>query len=264
MPIEYNGTPVGEASVDGQPIDEVTVNGQTVFSAGPNLPVAYSNLVAWYPFDAATYGGSNDDDVTAIIAGSGDGTAYDAISNSATYDSSAGLTDINAGENSGAFDFNSDFIQTDDLLLTDFTITAWASPNNTNFMQLYSRDSGQVTPGDTRIVLTNNDIKFVQQGSGRTVFNIIQTQQYQHIAVTGGENSSGQKIYINGVLEGGTSLSLGMNNSSGSNNIGSRGNGIDTFDGQIDDVRIYNTPLSSSQIEQIVENTQDPSNPVFP
>jgi len=33
MPIEYNGTPVGDVSVNGQAIDEITVNGDVVFSS---------------------------------------------------------------------------------------------------------------------------------------------------------------------------------------------------------------------------------------
>jgi len=70
------------------------------------LPVAYSNLVAWYPFDSARYTGSNADDVTGIIGGSGDDTAFDGTVNGATYQSSGGVTDINAGTNSGAYDFD--------------------------------------------------------------------------------------------------------------------------------------------------------------
>src|SRR6056297_2864362 len=96
-PTSIDGTDITGATIDGTDVQEITVDGDVVFSAGPsNLPVAYSNLIAWYPFDSATYGGSNADDVTAIIGGSGDDTAYDGTVNGGSYQSSGGVTDINA------------------------------------------------------------------------------------------------------------------------------------------------------------------------
>jgi len=130
-PTSIDGTDITRATIDGQDVEEITVDGQTVFTA-TERPVAYSNLVAWWPFDSSFYGGSNTDDVTAILGGSGDDTAYDlTINGSPSYLSSGGVTDINKGGNSGAFDFsgNSNNVLTNNTLqlddTDDFTVTGW-------------------------------------------------------------------------------------------------------------------------------------------
>lgn len=85
-------------------IHEVNINGQIVeIDVTVPTPVAYSNLVAWYPFDSSFYGGSDADDVTALFNPnqSGDSTAYDGTVNGATYQPTGGVTDINIGVNSG-------------------------------------------------------------------------------------------------------------------------------------------------------------------
>jgi len=71
------------------------------------LPVAASDLVAWYPFRSGT-----GEDLTAGNSNFGDTTDYSATINGATFKPSGGVTDIKTGANSGAFDLDG----TDDTL----------------------------------------------------------------------------------------------------------------------------------------------------
>jgi len=75
----------------------------------PRLPVAASDLVAWYPFRSGT-----GEDLTAGDSRFGDTTDYSAVVNGATFQASGGVTDIETGANSGAFDFDG----TDESYLT--------------------------------------------------------------------------------------------------------------------------------------------------
>jgi len=269
MPIERNGQAVGDVTLNGNTVDEVTVNGQTVFSAGPNFPVAYSNLVAWYPFDSATYGGSNTDDVTAILGGSGDDTAYDGTVSGATYQSSGGVTDINAGANSGAFDFDG----SNDTIIPPFpnvdfdqpnTIMGWANADTADRgggnMIVTFGFSGADDPFYFIDMFENSDFRFIVEDNNGS----------NHILTTGGVTTntpfhvagvfdgSNYNLYVDGSLEVSQSKSIGSVSQLNQMGIGVLNRNILTsqFDGAIDDVRVYDTDLSSSQINQIYQNTE--------
>jgi len=268
-PTSIDGTDITGATIDGTDVQEITVDGDVVFSAGPqinNFPVAYSNLVAWYPFDSATYGGSNADDVTAIIGGSGDDTAYDGVVSGATYQSSGGVTDINAGANSGAFDFDgNDYIDLNttmnQLVADDFTICCWAKPDNT-------------TQNGHMLTLSQNFVELsLNGGSGGTgfafaIFDIAsnfnvaevgsqpQVNQFHHVCGTYDNNSQEIKLFVNGVRKQTTSSLrsevINLNWFLGyQESINNR-----FFEGVIEDARFYDKTLSPSEISQIYQNTQ--------
>jgi len=266
IPTSIDGTDITGATIDGDDVQEITVDGQTVFSAGPsNLPVAFSNLVAWYPFDSATYGGSNADDVTAIIGGSGDDTAYDGTVSGPTYQSSGGVTDINAGASSGAFDFggSADEIDTGRFQPSGaFTLMAWfrgdgrimgnnPDPNG-NHVSLNTK------PGEVQGFVDDDSSFLIPTSSGVTA------SDYHHGALRY-NGSTSATLFVDGSDVASDTGSVGTLNSTQTLLIGSKvGSTDDDFVGEIDDVRIYNTDLADTQIEQIVQNTQDPNNPVFP
>jgi len=259
-PTSIDGTDITGATIDGTDVQEITVDGQTVFTAGPqiNLPVGYSNLVAWYPFDSATYGGANADDVTAIIGGSGDDTAYNLSSDgSAIYNSSGGATDINAGSSSGYYRTNNPgtngFANTSiSKNITDFTICYWVEQRST-------------IDNATHVAFSNNpDTYFLRQSGGgglecgfpgNSFFTVnfgITTGQFYHVAF---RNSNGNsELFINGQSE-----QTGTMDTSGNwdvVNIGNRGQFDNPADVDIDDVRAYTTSLTNSEINQIYQNTQ--------
>jgi len=86
---------------------------------------------------------------------------------------------------------------------------------------------------------------------GRHVTGTTIPQQGVWYFVVGTYDGSFLKIYVNGILEGTTSLSGNLLISNTDVNIGRRVSGDRYFNGQIDEVRIYNRALNS---EEIVEN----------
>jgi len=266
-PISIGGTDITGATIDGTDVTEITVDGQTVFSAGPsNLPVAYSNLVAWYPFDSATYGGSNADDVTAILGGSGDDTAYDGTVNGPTYQSSGGVTDINAGANSGAFfsESTNDITVNDNSGLnpTNFTLNAWVNPsqNSQDFANIINRHG-------PRIYADGNHgfgLRFSSSIDGQS-FSIATSSGHDFVDVnenlstgvytmmTGVYDGSSVEIYINGNFIDSNPAGA-INYSTGDLHL--TGSDGDDFFGTADDIRIYNKPLNATEINQIYQNTK--------
>jgi len=267
-PTSIDGTDITGATIDGQDVEEITVDGQTVFSAVPtiNFPVAYSNLVAWYPFDSATYGGSNADDVTAILGGSGDDTDYDGTVNGATYQSSGGVTDIRAGANSGAFDFDgsNDIIDIgiiSAIANSEATVCGWIKPNLTTSRQtlINLNGPGGINVDSIFMACWDNGELLMHYAAGgsrnQIVENSYAANTYVHMALT--RDSSDVKFYKNGSqinsrTDGGaissfTDGTIGSFDSGGASGF---------MNGEIDDVRIYNTALTSSQINQIYQNTQ--------
>jgi len=265
-PTSIDGTDITGATIDGQDVQEITVDGQTVFTAGPTLPVAYSNLVAWYPFDSATYGGSNADDVTAIIGGSGDDTAYDGTANGATYQSSGGVTDINAGANSGAFRFDGsdDFINLQGgtaFNFDAFTLTAWINrdDNSPGNQRIFGK--GTSANQDYQLTFENNASDFFTYigGVGFQHNNTPPVGSWTHVSLR--FDDSANEVIVGVDKDYDTfSTSQTPQDTSGDLYIGARQDEQSTtfFDGLIDDARVYNTSLSDSQVNQIQDNTPHP------
>jgi hypothetical protein len=265
IPTSIDGTDITGATIDGTDVQEITVDGQTVFTAG-TLPVAYSNLVAWYPFDSAFYGGSNADDATALFnAGqSGDSTAYDGTVNGASFQSSGGVTDINAGANSGAFDFNgsSDNISTNFNIgtTTEFTFMCWFKSSATNLQGIF----GQLAFGGSG---TAEEYGLYISGSGDLTFTMrelnhnprvdlrtsVQTNTYVHAC--GRFDNGSMTLFVDGSASNtdtfNSSISPTVDLKIGSDNF-------DNFaiDGLVDDARLYDVALTNSQINQMYQNTK--------
>ena len=260
-PISIDGTDITGLTIDGTDVEEITIDGQTVFSAD-EIPVAYSNLVAWYPFDSGFYGGTIESDVTALFnpSQSGDSTAYDGTTNAS---STTGVTDINAGVNSGGLEFSGtdtfdlrNNLPSSVLGTSSRTMTAWIKDPSSGDQLLDSDFGGAGQRADW--VLTNSEAKFsVFFGDAR--FDYVTSPfdgDWHHFAVTMPQNPDLDDIemYQNGDSmnqTGGGSRSLDTINEL---LLGSHGGQNVFFD--IDDFRFYDTKLSSSQIDQIYQNTE--------
>jgi len=277
IPTSIDGTDITGATIDGTDVQEITVDGQTVFTA-EKLPVAYSNLVAWYPFDSSFYGGSDADDVTALFnpGQSGDSTAYDGTVNGATYQSSGGVTDINAGQNSGAFDFDTnDSIELNNataFAASEFTISMWlkstdtqnwgifdfinGSSNNRVFVQLNGNATGTEV-GQMRFFTQNsNDLGSVSLTNNPNLTDGV----YHHIACVRDFNEPNNgRIHIDGGVK--EALDIGNSGIIGTNlvneDVGIGGNvRFGSGNIELEDVRLYNTALTQSEINDIYQNTE--------
>jgi len=270
IPTSIDGTDITGATIDGTDVTEITVDGDTVFSA-ESLPVAYSNLIAWYAFDSAEYGGSNADDVTALFNSgqSGDSTAYDGTVSGATYQSSGGVTDINAGPNSGAFDFDG---SNDEIELgveqSDMTgagtIMGWVKYDSLNGdagTQFAVKRAGDCITSVTfgEVAIGNFGGKFFGQvydgSNGNPIDSGVSITLDTWFHVAHSFSATDIKIYVDGVLEntvsGATPRSLPDNFS-----IGRLTEESNFTDGTIDDVRFYDTQLTDSQVSDIYNNTE--------
>ena len=91
----------------------------------------------------------------------------------------------------------------------------------------------------------------------------IPTNEWHHIALTRAASTATAKIYLNGnLLYTGTADGAGsssLTNSANLFNIGARNGGTTFFVGSIDEVRLYNTEISESQIKSDM-NTWGPAN----
>jgi len=260
IPTSIDGTDITGATIDGTDVQEITVDGQTVFTA-ETLPVAYSNLVAWYPFDSAEYGGANADDVTAIIGGSGDDTAYDGTVNGPTYQASGGGTDINAGANSGAFDFDfNEDIELGKSFLPSGSVASWffvdsfedpgqefwfpIGLNSLNGLYFFNSTTqwgvrDRANAGDNRFPATSS-------------FN---AGQWNHFVwSTDGTNIA---RYLNGTKDTSTG-SEGLHFEYIGTAYSGGGQAQFSLDGRVDDFRVYDKQLSQSEVNQIISNTPHP------
>jgi len=262
-PTSIDGTDITGATIDGTDVTEITVDGQTVFSA-ETLPVAYSDLIAWYPFDSATYGGSNADDVTALFNSnqSGDSTAYDGTVFGATYQSSGGVTDINAGANSGAFDFsaNTDVIEVTGFSITsdEWTLCAWVDNQNLGGNHNFGNVGKTNLDDIITLNLDNGDFDpfFRRNASGFNITTVSASTGYVHGCVT--YNDGSVKAFLDGVQVGTLSVASGSMtiNEFGLGNRPPSTTVDDSAGAECDDFRVYTKALTQTQIADIYANTE--------
>jgi hypothetical protein len=278
-PTSIDATEITGATIDGQDVEEITVDGDVVFSA-KNLPVAYSNLVAWYPFDSATYGGSNSDDVTAIFnpSQSGDSTAYDGtLINTPDYQSTGGVTDINAAANSGGYDFDGD--SSGDKIELPFTndlfndgpqtICCWFNQDTQNDNEYRGIVSDKFFDGGLMIRRSGDNTGIYysymhrsqnEQFSARYLSFQEDANRWRFVAGTSDGTLNGTDIYMddgNGNVVNETTDRITGGFVNNAFNIGGSVRANDQIlNGQMDDVRFYDAVLSQSQLQQIYDNTE--------
>jgi hypothetical protein len=231
------------------------------------LPVAADSLVAWYPFREGT-----GEDVTAGDSRFGDTTDYSGVVNGATYESNGGVTDIQTGANSGAFEFDG----TDDVMeignidvsgditicchvnntnlsgfsLTFRTLVAQGAFSTSDFAFYYDTEGNGADTSDDSLVISESG----NSVAART--NNTPLDKFLHFVVK--VNGSDVTFFQDGeklsqILADGT---VNVTNTGQTARIGYDGFGDRFLQGFIDGVRIYNTALSDSQINQIYQNTK--------
>jgi len=264
IPTSIDGTDITGATIDGIDVQEITVDGQTVFSA-ESLPVAYSNLIAWYPFDSSFYGGSETSDVTALFSPgqSGDSTAYDMTNNGTmSYQNSGGNSDINAGSNSGCFDatgatgtgLGNNSLGNTIAAFNEISFSFWTTmPNSGNDYTIAFDDFD--TSGNRQAFFNGRDGRFrIFSTSGSQQLDVTpipQDNTLRHVACT--YDGTEMEVYYNAVSQGTLSASGSIVNEPCEFEIGTGQNA--TGNGLVDDVRIYEKGLSSSEVNQIYQNT---------
>jgi len=230
------------------------------------LPVAASDLVAWYPFREGT-----GEDITAGDSNFGDTTDYSATVNGATFKPTAGATDIQTGQNSGAFELDGtdDTIDLGTVADSDQSLTfmTWVKPDTAtkNFKRVLTKFDSSVGFEDGAVNFQiDNDEPRILVGNNGTFSQAIDTTgpvtkgTYIHLAGRLDIQNLEISLFVNGQLSDSTSIGQTAPLSSQPWRIGedNPSSGSRFLNGTVDDTRIYTTALSDSQINQIYLNTQ--------
>ncbi|PCJ03251.1 MAG: hypothetical protein COB14_00535 [Alphaproteobacteria bacterium] len=106
---------------------------------------------------------------------------------------------------------------------------------------------------------------YYENGSGNDApcrcdtISTFNTGEWNLITATYDGNTNALKMYVNGVLESTFTLTYDLPDTTGSVQIGQRSYaaGVNNFDGDIDDVRIYDRVLTSTEIAYLYASTKD-------
>lgn len=144
---------------------------------------------------------------------------------------------------------------------TAFSISAWVKLDSVNRMRIMSKDTS--TSSREYLFGTNNGNKFnMLLGTGSVNLDIqndtsLNTTDWFHVVATydGSETASGLKVYVNADASSLTDSSLGsytgMSSTAGNLEIGRFANGHSFFNGLIDEVSVFNSELSASDVTAI-------------
>jgi hypothetical protein len=262
-PTSIDGTDITGATIDGTDVQEITVDGDVVFSAIPDSAVAQESLIAWYPFaNAAT-------DVTAGDGTFGDTTDYSGTVNGATQQTTGGVVDIyNQTVDSEYYAFDG---SNDGVSLPNYGILSGSSSFS---VSIWVRDNGKTGDGNVAFtgageanveIITNNffntntdSVQFIVSGITDTQINIT-GDPWTHLCITF-SSTNGWKGYINGNVEASDSSVSSVISDNRSNALGGTPffQTENRFNGDLDDFRVYNKELSSSEVNEIISNT-DPN-----
>ncbi|OGD30828.1 hypothetical protein A2833_01375 [Candidatus Azambacteria bacterium RIFCSPHIGHO2_01_FULL_44_55] len=152
--------------------------------------------------------------------------------------------------------------------LPQLTISAWINPKSAgeeSFGRILEKADGvtyPITRGWNLFMTGNNQLSFIADFAStnldkRSSAAVLTLNQWQHVALTwdGSSSASGVHFYVNGTEVAYTT------NQSGSGTrvpddtedlrVGNNESGTRTFDGAIDEVRVYNRALAQSEIQSL-------------
>lgn len=141
---------------------------------------------------------------------------------------------------------------------SDFTIESWVNPRGSVFARIFfaqSSTSNFVSLGTN----TGNTIYFYVIKNGTTVSVAttasIPQNQWTHVAARWTSASSSAQVFFNGVLQSAGSGGSSSTGTSGTVTIGARTGGSQYFNGQLDELRVWNSAISQCQILANMNNT---------
>lgn len=248
-------------AIDGL-MDEVKVFDYALNQAQVSYDYNRGAPIAWYKLDECTGSTANNSGSLASANGTISIGATGSNTSTGTCSSGTGTEAWNNGTN-GKFNGSLHFDGTDDLINLSsnvssrlnvsgqYSISAWfrtESVSGTNTIINFYNSSATTRHG---ILLTSN---FLYSGYYNapsytgTVISGITTDTWYHIVTV--VNGGAVTTYLNGTAYSGGSISgLGIDNRIG---FSSPNGGY--FEGQIDDVRVYNYALSSDQVKNVMNN----------
>ncbi len=210
-------------------------------------------------------------------AGSNNGTWTDAVNNDVTEETANGYVDTSI-----TFDGANDYVRVTNAAsidadnFTGMTVSAWIYPQTDGEAgegRIVDKSDNSAARNGWRFTISDsgsccNRLKFdgefaTTDMTRRTNTNAITLNEWQHVLATWdmGTDYTNVHIYVNGVE---ASYDFGVDGDGGFTdsqnlNIGNNTNGGRTFDGPIDDTRVYNRILSQKEITQLASMGPDPT-----
>jgi hypothetical protein len=184
---------------------------------------------------------------------------------------SSGFTNASYPEEAGAgfavdLDGVNDRISASPITLSaNYTMEAWIKPELTGTIMgvVGNHSSGVGSPGVGIFVnqFGNPDSSLNVEGGGWNIIvpGVIQPNEWQHVAVTA--NGTNARLFLNGEVIGSGTIN---NNPTGANlTIGAFPDPAFYFQGNIDEVRIWDAELSTATIRQYMTQKVDANHPDF-
>jgi hypothetical protein len=129
----------------------------------------------------------------------------------------------------------------------DLTLEAWVYPETTDAVDRFVVVLGQKTVAFGANFCINNNVIEVGNSAGATSSGATVTpNQWQHIVVV--FNSSGSKVYVNGVQTGSTTVKT-SDDTTGKACLGMLSDNDSYFLGRLDEVAVYNSALTAQQVQ---------------
>jgi len=136
-------------------------------------------------------------------------------------------------------------------LTGSFTLEAWVNPSNTSTKVVIAKGGALGATTEYAIRIQNSRASIITNGTSRLVSkttSLIPVNSWTHISATYNSSSSIFRMYINGVLD---TVSVVVSAAPPSNTdslfIGISGSST-PFAGKLDEVRIWNRDLSSTEV----------------
>ena len=186
-----------------------------------------------------------------------DGNALDSIStNHGTINGGVTFVSGKIGTNAALFNGTTGYIQIPVSVRSDFTIAFWAKTVASGALPQWFNGQGMVdgdVPGanaDFGTALVGNKFGF---GIGNpnttlTATNVINDGQWHYLVATRSNTSGQMVVYVDGVAQGTLTGPTGSRTAPGFLRIGGLQSGAGFFNGSLDDVRIYDYALNSTQL----------------
>jgi len=242
-PTSIDGTDITGATIDGTDVQEITVDGQTVFTAG--IPQPPSGLAYW-TFDNDDTSGS-----TAIDVWGGNNLTI----NGATTGVS-GANDTYTTNEAYDFDGSNDTVEGTNLLSwSQLSVSLWVNSDTLAGSERYIFHVGASAGNYYPLIVFN---------SGGSLFVV----DYDESEVSGGTPTTGVWTMLTFTFDG-SNIEMFIDGSSVDTNTASGGHTnenvsigqifgfTDTqnyFDGKIDDIRVYDKALSSTEVSDLYNN----------
>ncbi|MDC0257743.1 T9SS type A sorting domain-containing protein [Crocinitomicaceae bacterium] len=140
-----------------------------------------------------------------------------------------------------------------DITNNDFTIETWIKPNGNNFSRVIFAQQNSTNFATISLSASNN-IYFYVSNTSQFTLSSLPLGVWSHVACTWDASTSLIEIYINGVLE---STANGGGSSTGNDNImtiGARTNAAQFFQGELDEVRIWDIIRTQCQISSAMSS----------